>query len=62
MCLNSEPESGGYLMVGGIDTSFYDEPINWLKFSKVNQQSVIADSISLDNTYLSKKYITFYFC
>jgi hypothetical protein len=55
LCLNHYAESGGYLIIGGIDSELYDDPIIWLNFKQVNSLSVDASSIYISSTLVTSK-------
>ncbi len=55
MCLNHYPESGGYLIIGGIEESLYDSEISWISFARVNKYSTYANSITLNQEIIAEK-------
>ena len=36
MCIGTEPESGGYLILGGVNYNLFDDPIDWYSFTKLH--------------------------
>lgn len=49
LCLNTPLESGGYLIIGGINKAMYTGDIHWINFSKINSYIITASSIHLEN-------------
>ena len=55
MCMNEYMESGGYLVLGGIDVGMMSSSITWLDFIQVNEYTSLAKQVMIGDLLLGTR-------